>query len=77
MPLIITQILAGLQAAIAATPDVIKTVQSAKALIDGLLEGKVITVAQQQALHAHIDSIAALAKTGVFPAHWQVEADPS
>jgi len=69
-------IIAGIQAAIAAAPGVIDIVAKAKDLITSLFTAKVIDKAQQDALHQHIDSIAALVASGIVPAHWTVEPDP-
>lgn len=73
---LIPQILAGIQAAINAAPQVIGIVNSAKALFVSLFEAGLITVEQQKAIHDHIDSIVAMAKLGIVPPHWQVEPDP-
>ena len=70
-------IIQGIQAAISAAPGVIDIVNKGKALIASLFGAGVITKDQQDALHAHIDSLAKLAEVGVIPDHWKVEADPS
>ena len=67
----------GVQAAIQAAPQVIALVESGKNMITALFTAKLITAEQQSVLHAHIDSISAMAKAGIVPAHWQVQADPA
>jgi hypothetical protein len=74
---LIQKILAGIQAAISAAPGVLNIVEKGKALIASLFGAGVITKDQQDALHAHVDSMAALAATGIIPDHWKVEADPT
>ncbi len=73
---LIPQIISGIQAAINAAPQIEAIVTSAKAWFTSLFEGGLITIAQQKAIHDHIDSISAMAKLGIVPPHWQVEADP-
>jgi hypothetical protein len=69
-------IMQGIQAAIKAAPGVIAIVEKGKALIAALFDAKVITKEAQDALHANIDSIAALVAVGIIPPAWQVEPDP-
>jgi hypothetical protein len=76
MPAVIPLIISAIQAAIAAAPQVAKVVAGAKAWISSLFAGGIITAEQQDALHAHVDSIAALNATGIRPAAWTVEPDP-
>jgi hypothetical protein len=73
---LIPQIIAGVQAAINAAPQIEAIVTSAKAWFTSLFEGGLITIAQQKAIHDHIDSISAMAKAGIVLPHWQVEQDP-
>lgn len=70
-------IISGIQAAIGAAPGVVDIVEKGKALISSLFTAKVITKEQQDALHAHIDSLSALAVAGIVPLAWTVEKDPS
>ena len=74
--LLLPQIIQGIQVAINAAPQVVEIVESAKNLINGFFAGKLITKEQQDALHAHIDSISAMAKSGIVPPAWQVRPDP-
>lgn len=74
---VIFAILQGLQAAIAAAPLAIEIVEKAKALIDSLFTAKLITAAQQNALHLEVDAYAAMAAAGIVPLAWTVEPDPT
>lgn len=73
---IITQILAGIQAAINAAPQIEGIVTSAKALFASLFESGLISVDLQNATHAYVDAIAAMKRNGIVPPQWQVEPDP-
>ena len=73
---LIPLIMQGIQAAIQAAPGVIAVVTKAKELITSLFTAGVITKEVQDALHQHVDAIAALVAAGVTPPAWQVEADP-
>lgn len=70
-------IIQGIQAAISAAPAVADIVVKAKDLIASLFGAKLISKEQQDAVHAHIDSLSALAKLGIIPDHWKVEPDPT
>lgn len=65
------------QMAISAAPQVVELVTQAKNYFSAMFTAKLITAEQQNLLHAHIDSISAMAKAGLFPSHWQVEPDPT
>ena len=66
------------QLAIAAAPDIERAIVDAKNFIGNLFSAKVITIDQQNVIHAHIDSVAAVFKAGQdLPSHWTVEPDPS
>ncbi len=73
LPLIIQGILAAIQAA----PGVIDVVNKAKDFITSLTGAKLITVEQQNALHAYVDAHAALVAAGITPPAWTVEPDPA
>ena len=73
---IIPLILQGVQAAIAAAPTAIDIIVKAKALIASLFTAGLITKDQQDTTHAHLDSIQAMALSGLFPAWWQVQPTP-
>lgn len=76
-PATILLIVQGIQAAISAAPAAVEIVAKAKEFISALFSANAITKAQQDALHAHIDSLQALALAGVVPSHWQVQPDPA
>jgi hypothetical protein len=76
MPPFIFMILGGLQTAIQEFPQIIALVTKAKEFIAGLTGAKLITKAQQDALHARIDAISEAAQRGEIPPAWQVEPDP-
>lgn len=73
---IISQILQLVTAAAGLGPAFSVIVTSAKAMIDALFTAKLITVEQQNATKAMIDSIEAMVNAGIIPDHWQVEPDP-
>jgi hypothetical protein len=66
-----------IQSAIAAAPQLVSLVTSAKAFIAELFGAGVITKAQQDQLHAHVDAICSAVLTGKEPPEFQVEADPA
>ncbi len=69
-------IIKAIQAAIAAAPQVEAIAIKAKEFITSLFTAQVITAAQQDAIHAHIDSLAAAAAANQPPPEFLVEADP-
>lgn len=73
MPPAVILAIQGIQAAISLAPDIEQVITSAKNLISGLVTKGVISVDQQNALHAWCDNQAALAKAGIVPASWQVQ----
>ncbi|HEV2207321.1 MAG TPA: hypothetical protein VG167_00985 [Verrucomicrobiae bacterium] len=73
---ILALVIQGLQAAVAAAPLAEDLGVKAKAFITSLFTANIITKEQQDAAHAHVDSICALAKAGIVPDHWKVEPDP-
>lgn len=67
---------AGLQTAIAAAPEVLAVAENCVEIVKALFGAKKITVAEQDALKAHIDAVQAAALAGNEPPHWLVEPDP-
>jgi hypothetical protein len=67
----------GIQAAIAAAPQAVAVVKSAKDLFDAMATAKAITTDQQNALKSHVDSLQALALAGIIAPHWLVQPDPA
>ena len=76
-PAVIALIIQGIQAAIAAAPQIIEVVTAAKNFISSLTSAKAISVQQQNLIHAHIDAYAALVAQGIIPQAWQVQPDPA
>lgn len=74
---VISTILQGILAAVSAAPQVAAVIEGAKTLISGLVDAKLITTDQQNALHAWVDTQAKLASVGITPPAWTVEADPN
>jgi hypothetical protein len=74
--ILIGLIIQGIQAALAAAPQAIEVAEKGKEFIASLFRAGLITKEVQDAVHGHVDSIAALAAAGVGPAHWTVEDDP-
>jgi hypothetical protein len=74
--ILIPQILAGIQAAIKAAPQVIEIVQSAKVFFTSLFNQGLISVEQQKVCHDYVDNIAAMKSSGIVLPHWQVDPDP-
>ena len=75
-PATLLLIIQGIEAAIAAAPQVIDVAEKGKALIASLFEAGAITIDQQNTTHAHIDAIQAAVIAGIVPPSWTVEADP-
>ncbi len=69
-------IIEGIQLAIKAAPTVIAIVKAGKDLITALFTAKLISLEQQNVIHAHLESYAALWAVGI-PSHWTVEPDPA
>lgn len=76
-PEVIGLVLTGFQAAIAAAPKIAEVVSAAKDFFTALFEADLITEAQQDKVHAHIDAIAAAFEEGKTPPAWTVESDPT
>jgi hypothetical protein len=76
MPPIVITIIGLIESAIRYAPDAIKVVAQAKQFFQALLGEGVISVAQQNALNAHVDAFLLGFKAGVIPPAWIVEADP-
>jgi hypothetical protein len=70
-------IISGIQAAIAAAPQVKELAISAKNFIAGMFTAGLITKEVQDQAHAHVDAVCAAALAGQVPPAWTVEADPS
>lgn len=70
-------IVAGVEAAIKAAPQIVEVAREAKQFITSLFNHGVISAEQQNAIHSHVDAICAAAQAGTVPPSWQVEADPS
>lgn len=75
-PATIALIIQGIQAAIAAAPQVEALALKAKEFISELFGAGLITKETQDALHAHVDAVCAAALAGTPPPAWTVEADP-
>jgi hypothetical protein len=75
MPALLPIILAGIQAAISAAPQVAEVIAAAKNLLTSLFGAGVISKEQQDALHQWVDSHAALVQQGIEPPSWSVEPD--
>lgn len=60
----------------AAAPQVAELAVKAKELISALFTAKVISKQQQDAMHLHVDSLAALHAAGIIPESWKVDPDP-
>lgn len=76
LAILIPQILQGIQIAITAAPELIKIVDDVKAMFAGWFGKGVITVEQQNAVHAYLDAIVAMSQAGIVPPAWQVQPDP-
>ncbi len=76
MPPALPLILAGIQAAITAAPQIEEVIKSAKQLLSALLTAKVISKEQQDALHQWVDAHAAMVNQGIEPPSWDVAPDP-
>lgn len=69
-------IVQGISALIVAAPQAIELVGKTKEFVSGMFGSALITKAQQDAIHAHIDALQAMNVAGIVPPHWQVEPDP-
>lgn len=68
--------LGAFQLAIQEAPHVAELIQKAKDYFSALFGAGLITAAEQDALHARIDTIAEYARKGQIPPGWEVEPDP-
>ena len=59
-------IVQGIEAAIAAAPEIVDLIEKAKAFITSLSDAGLITKATQDALHAHVDARCAAAAGDLF-----------
>lgn len=73
---LIPQILQGIQVAINAAPQAIALVGDFKQLFSGMFTKNMITIGQQNAIHAFLDSLVAMSQAGITPPAWQVQPDP-
>ena len=69
-------ILTGITTILNAAPQIAEVYSKAKELVTVLFTAKRLTKEQQDAIHAHIDSIKMLVDAGIVPPAWQVEPDP-
>lgn len=76
MPPLVFTILAGIQAAIQAAPQIKELVTKGKDFISALFTAKLITKEQQNQLFQRVDEISEAFKNGEQPPHWDVEPDP-
>jgi hypothetical protein len=72
----LTAIIAIIQAAVVVAPDVEAFAIKAKDFITALFTSNAITKAQQDAIHAHVDALAAAYKAGAMPPEFRVDPDP-
>lgn len=70
-------VIQGIEAAIAAAPQVIDVAEKGKALIESLFIAGVISVDQQNATKSHVDAVQAAVQAGEVPPAWTMEADPT
>jgi predicted RNA-binding protein associated with RNAse of E/G family len=75
-PAMLLLIIQGVQAAIAAAPQVVDLVVKAKDFIASLFSAGLITKEQQDRIHAHVDAVCAAALAGQELPEWTVEPDP-
>lgn len=61
---------------LAQAPKAIEVVNAAKDFIRALFEGGLLTIAEQDALMAYVNGVAALSQAGIVPPAWQVRPDP-
>ncbi|HVX56977.1 MAG TPA: hypothetical protein VHA37_04545 [Candidatus Saccharimonadales bacterium] len=76
-PATILLLVQGIQAAIAAEPQVAALAVEAKNFIAGLFYKGLISKATQDAIHAHVDAICAAAQAGQEGPEFTIEPDPS
>ncbi len=76
-PATILLIVQAIRMAIEAAPQVVEIAIKGKEFIASLFQGGLISQAQQDAIHAHVDAICKAALAGEELPEWTVEADPS
>ncbi len=75
-PAAVALLIQGIQAAIAAAPQIADVALKAKQFIASLFGAGVISQGTQDKIHAHVDAICAAAIAGQELPEWTVEADP-
>lgn len=70
-------VIQGIQAAIAAAPQIEAVVTAGKDYITALFSAGAITADQQNAVHAHVDAVAAAVASGQTPPEFVVAPDPA
>lgn len=73
----IAAIIALIQAVVTAAPQIEGVVSDLKNYISSLATRGLISTAQQNAVHAYVDAVAAAAASGNTPPEFTVEADPA
>jgi hypothetical protein len=73
----ISEIIGGIQTAIAEAPKVVALYNSAKTFISGLFGAGLISAKTQDDLHQHVDALQAAHEAGQEPPAWTVEPDPA
>lgn len=76
MPAAVALAIQAFTALMAAAPQVAAILEQAKNFFTGLFAAGLITKAQQDAVHAHLDSVWAMLQSGITLDHWKVEPDP-
>lgn len=76
-PALLAVIVQYIALAISGARELEPAIVAAKNFIRSLFSGGLITEAQQDAVHAHVDAIAAAAVAGNPPPEWTVEAYPA
>ena len=75
-PATILLLVQAFQAAVVEAPQVIKLAEQFKAFITALFQSGAITIEQSNAIHIHVDAIAAALDAGTVPPNWEVRPDP-
>lgn len=75
-PATILLLVEAFQAAIAAAPQVVALAKQAKDFFVTLFSNGLITKAEQDAVHAHMDQWVTCLTSGTVPLEFTVEADP-
>jgi len=69
-------IMASIQGAIAAAPDILKAAEAARVFIAALFTAKVLTADEQNMLFGGVTALCLARLDGKLPSHWQVRPDP-